>query len=453
MVNNYILIFLLIVIVLTPIIVERGLKIYHLGILTGVVYFIQYGLSSIYILTVPTLYLSLKNYVPNIDNALIFIVLTLLLFMLGFYSPYYSTKIRRFIMIIINKLPKANDYEINLKHFPMVIFALELFGWLARIVLIKMGAYYLVEVSNTVRLPGNFVLYASYIAMVSYFPLLCISLVFLTWLRTNKVLYLILSVILIVLEIIYALPSGMKMKIVQPIFNVLLLYSFKRKVPVIPVVLAFIFFIIFVFPFVTIYRSLLLRGDITYDLGVAYSLYKLFLMNFNFQSLNEILFYLFGERMNQISVLSVVVDNTPRVWDFKYGYTYLIFFLSFIPRFFWVNKPTISNLGNLFGRDYGLLNPLDTSTCIRIPWVAELFLNFGWFGILFAFFLGFIYQLLYSYFMRNGTVTSFSVILYIVGLFYLVEGESMVSDTFGKIFKICIVFFVISYPFLRKKKT
>ncbi len=453
MIRNYILILLLGIIAAFPIIKEKGLRIYHLGTLTALVYFIQYGISSIYILTAPVLYLQLENYVPKIDNALIFIVLTLLFFMLGFYSPSYNTGIKNLITSIIKKLPKATDYEINLRHFPMVLLGLELFGWLARIILIKLGGYYLVETSYAVAVPENFVLYSMYLAILSMLPMLCISLVFLTWLRTNKAIYFIISLILMLVEIIYVLPSAAKMRILQPIFNLVLLYSFKKKFPIFPILISILVFIFFVFPFIGIYRTLLLRGEIMYDLGVAYSVYKLYLMNYDITSLNETLFYLFGERMNQISVLSLVVDNTPRVWDFKFGYTYLIFFVSFIPRFFWASKPSISGIGNAFGRDYGILQPWDTSTCIRIPWVAELFLNFGWYGVLFAFVLGIIYQLFYSYFMKNGATTSFSVILYSIGLFHLVEGEALVSDSFGGLLKTFLIFSVISYPFLKKVKT
>ena len=243
------------------------------------------------------------------------------------------------------------------------------------------------------------------------------------------------------------------MKILQPIVNLILLYSFKRKFPVLPILLFISLFMFFVFPYVGIYRSLLLRGDVVYDLGIAYNVYKHSLMNFDITSLNETLFYLFGQRMNQISILSLVVDNTPRVWDFKYGYTYLIIFTAFIPRFFWSNKPSISALGNDFGRDYGILHPSDSTTCVRIPWVIELFLNFGWYSILAAFVIGFLYQVFYSYFIKNGTPTTFSILLYIIGLFYLIEGESMISNCFSGIFKIYIIFCFLCYPFLKKVKS
>ena len=451
-IRNYLFIVLFAVIAIFPIIKEKGLKINHLGTLVTFVYSIQYGLSSVYILTVPTLYFELKNYVPDISNALIFVVLVLLFFLLGFYSPEYNKNIKNLTTSILKKLPKVNNYEINLQHFPFIIIALEIFGWLSRIILIKMGAYYLVEVSAKTRLPENFNLYSSYLSALSLFPVLCLSLVFLNWLKTNKTIYLVISLILVSLEIAYALPSGMKMKILQPIFNLVLLYSFKKKLPLVPLLLSVGLFMFFVFPYVGIYRSLLLRGDILYDLGVAYDIYKHSIEKFDITSLNETLFYLFGQRMNQVSILSLVVDNTPRVWDFKYGYTYLIFFTAFIPRFFWSNKPSISALGNDFGRDYGIILPSDSVTCVRIPWVVELFLNFGWSGFLAAFVIGFLYQVFYSYFMKNGTPTTFSILLYIIGLFYLVEGESMMSDCFSGIFKIYIIFCFLSYPFLKKIK-
>ena len=173
---------------------------------------------------------------------------------------------------------------------------------------------------------------------------------------------------------------------------------------------------------------------------------------FNKESFNYLLFSIIGERLNSANVVIKIVENTPRVWDFKWGYTYSLFFISLIPRIIWPGKPSITHYYNDFGRDYGFLYPTDFTTSIDITWIGEMFLNFGWYGIFIGFLYGLFYQLLFTYFIRRRELTSLSVILYALTLYYMIRG-AVFADIFSGLFKFVITLVIILFPFLKRIKT
>jgi hypothetical protein len=87
-----------------------------------------------------------------------------------------------------------------------------------------------------------------------------------------------------------------------------------------------------------------------------------------------------GTRMAHAGILSYVVDQTPKVVPFWNGETYKPLISSVIPRIIWSGKPE-ERAGNLFGRRYGFIEG-DDQTSINMPWITELFANFGWPGII-----------------------------------------------------------------------
>ncbi len=87
------------------------------------------------------------------------------------------------------------------------------------------------------------------------------------------------------------------------------------------------------------------------------------------------------DRAVQITLLSKVMRDTPERVPYWNGETYLPLITSFIPRVFWPDKPQIRT-GNDFGRRYGYLSQDDFSTSYNLPWIVELFINFGEAGII-----------------------------------------------------------------------
>ncbi len=430
----------------------KNVKLFNPPILISIIYLIEYGVSTLYMVSDPAHFWRYDFYEIGIVNkGLLFVNLVFILFLLGYYSPKYSIGIRNWIVKIIDKIPDINKYTIQIKNLILMIVILLIAGWTARILVILCGGYYHIESGNAQAVKSEFYdTYSQYLVMGSLLPTIALSLIFSEWLTKNKQSYLFVSVLFLLLEILYALPSGSKERILLPISLVLFMYSLKKKLPIIPLLITVVLFILFVFPFVGIYRNIVLSGNVFNDmLLVSYIYFQLF-ENFGV-TISEIFNYIFADRFNFSIVISAIVEKTPAVWDFKYGYTYFIFFLSIIPRIIWPDKPGIAIYGNEFGRMYGFISPVDFGTSIDMGWVGEMFVNFGWFGIVCGFFYGLFYRVIYEYFIRDGRFTPLSGIFYVLTLYYMLRG-GMFALQFSGLMKILLVVCIILLPFARRVK-
>jgi hypothetical protein len=84
-------------------------------------------------------------------------------------------------------------------------------------------------------------------------------------------------------------------------------------------------------------------------------------------------------RINHLLVTAAVIADTPIV-GFKEGQTYLPLLTKWIPRAIWPEKPR-EDLGNGWARDYGYLDKDDDVTSFNLPWLPEMYMNFGWAGV------------------------------------------------------------------------
>ncbi len=85
-------------------------------------------------------------------------------------------------------------------------------------------------------------------------------------------------------------------------------------------------------------------------------------------------------RIDHLGTLSAVVEMTPSFIPYYYGQTYEELAYSWIPRVLWPDKP-LANLGNRWAKDYGLLHEGDQVTSFNLPWLVELYMNFGVVGV------------------------------------------------------------------------
>ena len=86
------------------------------------------------------------------------------------------------------------------------------------------------------------------------------------------------------------------------------------------------------------------------------------------------------ERLNHLHVSGAVVRDTPKEQPFRHGRTYLPLATKWIPRVIWKGKPE-ERLGNNWAREYGYLGRNDFRTSFNLPWLPEMFINFGWLGV------------------------------------------------------------------------
>jgi len=99
-------------------------------------------------------------------------------------------------------------------------------------------------------------------------------------------------------------------------------------------------------------------------------------------------------RMNRLTTFIEVIDRTPSPQPYRYGATYAPLLTKWIPRMLWKNKPR-ENLGNEWVRTYGLASADDFAYSYNLPWVAEMYMNFGFLGVLgVSFLLGLLFYVL-----------------------------------------------------------
>lgn len=98
---------------------------------------------------------------------------------------------------------------------------------------------------------------------------------------------------------------------------------------------------------------------------------------------NEKLLYGLVRRISLILPLSHVVDNTPDPVPYWGGETYQTVLTGWVPRLIWKDKPE-ERWGNEFGRRYGILDATQRIMSVNIPWITEMFANFGWLGVVFG---------------------------------------------------------------------
>ncbi|MBM3965259.1 MAG: hypothetical protein FJ308_09370 [Planctomycetes bacterium] len=86
------------------------------------------------------------------------------------------------------------------------------------------------------------------------------------------------------------------------------------------------------------------------------------------------------DRLNQMGLFLAVIAKTPSSVPYWYGETIYDIVPSMVPRILWPGKP-VKRFGNDFGHRYGLLHHRDRSTSLNLPWVVELYANFGAIGV------------------------------------------------------------------------
>lgn len=105
--------------------------------------------------------------------------------------------------------------------------------------------------------------------------------------------------------------------------------------------------------------------------------------------------------------IELVMQKTPREVPFWNGETYASIPYMFIPRALWPDKPS-RHFWNKYGRVYGVLSEDDYQTSVGVGYLAEAYMNFGFFGM-------YICSIFFGFFMAMLEKIS---ILFLRGHFY-----------------------------------
>ena len=134
-------------------------------------------------------------------------------------------------------------------------------------------------------------------------------------------------------------------------------------------------------------------------------------------------------RTSFISVFSLTVEKTPLYIPFWDGETYRPLLSSMIPRFFWPEKPE-ERAGKAFGDRYHLIDPA-SQTSVNIPWLTELYINFGAYGVFLGMaFFGLLLSAL-DFIFNNRNLTNIGGAIGLALVFKFVYPESNFSVMAG----------------------
>jgi len=86
-------------------------------------------------------------------------------------------------------------------------------------------------------------------------------------------------------------------------------------------------------------------------------------------------------RLDLLRQTAYVIELTPSRVPYQYGSLYSYIGVTFIPRLFWPDKPSVNDANRWYQVQYGLSDSRQlSSVSIAVGTVAESYMNFGWFG-------------------------------------------------------------------------
>jgi hypothetical protein len=100
---------------------------------------------------------------------------------------------------------------------------------------------------------------------------------------------------------------------------------------------------------------------------------------------------LLNKSVSRVSLLAQsanVLEQTPDAVPYQYGQLYSYLVITFIPRFLWPEKPSVSEANRFYQVAYGLTAEEDlNNVAIGVGILTESFISFGWLGVIGIMFL------------------------------------------------------------------
>jgi hypothetical protein len=110
-------------------------------------------------------------------------------------------------------------------------------------------------------------------------------------------------------------------------------------------------------------------------------------------------------RISLLQQTANVVEATPERVPYQHGRLYSYMLVTFVPRLFWPDKPSVNASNQWYQVAYRLTDPRDLSAVsIATGYLTESYINFGWFGPpLVLFFIGLFLGFFDKVFLRPGS--------------------------------------------------
>ena len=110
-------------------------------------------------------------------------------------------------------------------------------------------------------------------------------------------------------------------------------------------------------------------------------------------------------RLSLLQQTANVMESTPERIPYQNGRLYSYMLVTFVPRFFWPDKPSVNDSNRWYQVAYRLTMPNELKgVSIAVGYLTESYINFGWFGppvVMFC--LGILLGLFDKIFLRPGS--------------------------------------------------
>lgn len=270
----------------------------------------------------------------------------------------------------------------------------------------------------------------------------------------------ILMVLCVPLEIVQRFTSGsLAQLMLLGLFIIIVIFNERKRIPVIFISITLVFFLIFN-SVKGEYRNLVWFGGAASHLSPvekAQLFIDLALKHYQDQGLTSSNDHSVDStdgvisRTAHIIVFSAVVDDTPAKVPYWGGETYLPLLTSFIPRALLPSKP-IDNTGNTFGRRYNYLGSNDFTTSFNLPWIVEMYANFGAWGVLIGMSLVGLLLAFLDQKLNHSRMNSLEFVMGTTILFRLIYQESNFSLMIGNIMPLSLSLYVLFRFFLSNSR-
>ena len=155
-------------------------------------------------------------------------------------------------------------------------------------------------------------------------------------------------------------------------------------------------------------------------------------------------------RISLLNQSANVVELTPAVVPYQYGSLYSYMFITWIPRFVWPDKPSVSEANQYYQVAYGLTAEEDLgSVSISVGLLTEGFMNFGWPGVVGIMFLAGIFFDFYQKTFLSKTSGALMTGIGVILLPQFLAVESQMAQYVGGILQQVLVTLVVMLPIIR----
>jgi len=155
-------------------------------------------------------------------------------------------------------------------------------------------------------------------------------------------------------------------------------------------------------------------------------------------------------RLSLLNQTANVIEQTPSVVPYQYGWLYSYMAITWIPRFVWPEKPSMSEANQYYQVAYGLTDEQDlNSVSISVGLLTEGFMNFGWVGVVGIMFLAGVFFDFYQRTLLNKNSGALMTGIGVILLPQFLAVESQMAQYVGGIVQQVVVTLIVMLPIIR----